>query len=233
MLPRLRRPLLAAAALASVHTAYALSESTKNIRGTVTGVTEVASTRWLKMQTLAYTDATGRKRKWDMTSRKGFGNKSAGHADSVAILALLRPGGGAPVETLLVRQYRPPMNAVTIELPAGLIDPGENPEQAALRELKEETGFVGSVAYCSGALALSPGMSDETCHLVTVEVDLTLEANQNPKQDLQDTELIQVDRVPVQKLAEHIRKKEKEGCIPFEGLSLLGVGVNLGAFGRP
>lgn len=36
-----------------------------------------------------------------------------------------------------------------IEVPAGLVDPGENPEQAALRELKEETGYVGKVTESS------------------------------------------------------------------------------------
>ena len=44
---------------------------------------------------------------------------------------------GRPAETMLVRQFRPPMGADTIELPAGLLDPGEDAATAALRELKE------------------------------------------------------------------------------------------------
>ena len=46
---------------------------------------------------------------------------------------------------ILQKQYRPPIDKVVIEVPAGLIDPGETAEQAAVRELKEETGYVGEV----------------------------------------------------------------------------------------
>jgi ADP-ribose pyrophosphatase len=57
--------------------------------------------------------------------------------DSVAIVATT-PGN----TILLVRQYRPAVAAVTLELPAGHIEPGETPEQAARRELLEETGYT-------------------------------------------------------------------------------------------
>lgn len=46
-------------------------------------------------------------------------------------------------EIVLQKQYRPPADRVMIEAPAGLIDEGETPEQCAIRELKEETGFIG------------------------------------------------------------------------------------------
>lgn len=46
---------------------------------------------------------------------------------------------------MLQKQYRPPIDKIVIEVPAGLIDEGETAEQAAVRELKEETGYVGQV----------------------------------------------------------------------------------------
>lgn len=46
---------------------------------------------------------------------------------------------------MLQKQFRPPVDKVCIEVPAGLVDEGETPEVCALRELKEETGYVGEV----------------------------------------------------------------------------------------
>jgi 8-oxo-dGTP pyrophosphatase MutT (NUDIX family) len=59
----------------------------------------------------------------------------------VGIVAILNLSSGP--ELLLQKQYRPPIDKVVIEVPAGLIDAGETPEQCAVRELKEETGYVG------------------------------------------------------------------------------------------
>jgi ADP-ribose pyrophosphatase len=57
-------------------------------------------------------------------------------ADAVGVLAMTTAG-----EFLLVRQFRPVIEAWTWELPAGAVDEGETPAEAAARELQEETGF--------------------------------------------------------------------------------------------
>jgi ADP-ribose pyrophosphatase len=61
-------------------------------------------------------------------------------ADPVAILALTRDR-----EIVLARQYRPGPDQVLDELPGGVIDAGESPAEAAARELREETGYVGRI----------------------------------------------------------------------------------------
>jgi len=58
------------------------------------------------------------------------------HADAVSVLAMTSAG-----RFLLVRQYRPVIDAWTWELPAGAVDDGETPAEAGARELNEETGF--------------------------------------------------------------------------------------------
>lgn len=58
---------------------------------------------------------------------------------AVEIFAVIKTPG-KPDEMLIVRQFRPPLMKDMLELPAGLVDAGETCSQAALRELKEETG---------------------------------------------------------------------------------------------
>lgn len=65
---------------------------------------------------------------------------------------------------LLVKQYRPVMEAYTIELPSGLVDPGETPEASARRELLEETGHEAGDLELLGTLAPDVGRLGNRMH---------------------------------------------------------------------
>jgi len=81
------------------------------------------------------------------------------------------PGAVAmvPVDTrgrvLLIRQFRPALNAQLVEIPAGTLEKGEAPLACAKRELIEELGFAAKKWKKLGAVALAPGYSSEIIHI--------------------------------------------------------------------
>lgn len=70
----------------------------------------------------------------------------------------------------LVRQFRPALGREILEAPAGGIDPGETPEQAAHRELGEETGLRAGQMTWLGSFPTSPGLTDELGHYFVAEL---------------------------------------------------------------
>ena len=114
--------------------------------------------KWVQLRKIEWKDQTGKDRVWEAAARKT--RKSTG-VDAVAIAPILRHPSKPP-STLIILQYRPPVEAVCVEFPAGLIDEGESPEQAAVRELKEETGYEGKVSEVSAVMCNQPGMTNAT-----------------------------------------------------------------------
>lgn len=72
-------------------------------------------------------------------------------------------------ELVIVEQYRPPLGRRCIELPAGLVDDGEDAAAAGLRELEEETGFRADSITAIGTFASSPGLASERFVLFRAE----------------------------------------------------------------
>lgn len=70
---------------------------------------------------------------------------------------------------VLVKQFRYGIDDFSVEIPGGVIDSGEDCVVAGLRELREETGFVGESARLLGSVHPNPAMQNNRCHLVLVE----------------------------------------------------------------
>lgn len=84
---------------------------------------------------------------------------------------VVHPGGAVVAaltdedEIILVSQFRYPLKKRVLELPAGKLEKGEDPEGCALRELKEETGFSAERIDKLGAIATTPGFCSEILHI--------------------------------------------------------------------
>jgi ADP-ribose pyrophosphatase len=94
----------------------------------------------------------------------GFEREIVEHPGAVAVVAV--DAGGA---VTLVRQLRAPARGELLELPAGTLEPGEEPLATARRELEEETGLRGGGWRAGPVLWTSPGFSRERVHLFFVE----------------------------------------------------------------
>ncbi|KAI9812731.1 MAG: hypothetical protein M1827_004487 [Pycnora praestabilis] len=180
---------------------------------------------WTKLVKTTYTDPNNKTRTWEHAERPTRPKNSL--VDGVGIVAVLEKPSGP--ELLLQKQYRPPIDAVCIEVPAGLVDEGETPEGAAVRELKEETGYVGKVMEegfgISPVMFNDPGFCNTNLNMVHVTVDMSNPQNQNLKPELEENEFIEVFSVPLKDLYDECRKLEKEGFAIDARVGTLAEGI--------
>jgi 8-oxo-dGTP pyrophosphatase MutT (NUDIX family) len=71
-------------------------------------------------------------------------------------------------ELVMVQQFRFGTETLSWEVPGGLMESGESPEAAGLRELREETGFVGGNCELMASIAPNPAIQNNRCFLVLV-----------------------------------------------------------------
>ena len=109
-------------------------------------------------------------------------------------------------EIVLVRQYKHGLGCETLELPAGGIDAGETPAQCAVRELSEETGYVGDAPEHIGDFATNSTGSNGRFYLYLIR-----NAEQLVEQHLDPTEDITVTTVPFETLLAMVRDGRIDG----------------------
>jgi len=115
------------------------------------------------------------------------------HGDCIAVVVVDQQNN-----VLLVRQFRKPVEKELLEIPAGGIEVGEEPEEAVSRELREEIGYMPQKVQRLGGFYSAPGYSSEYIHLY-------LAADLLPSQLVaEDTGGINIVRVPIEEIPDLI-----------------------------
>ena len=116
-------------------------------------------------------------------------------------------------EIVMVRQYRHGARHVTLEIPGGIVDPGETPAEAAARELLEETGYRGDAPVPIGAVNPNPALFGNACHSFWI-------ANARPVAAIQngETEETVVECVPGDQLQARLTAGDITHALVIAGL---------------
>jgi len=121
------------------------------------------------------------------------------HPGAVAVIAITNEG-----KLVLVEQYRKALERSIIEIPAGKLERGEEPELAAKRELEEETGYgCHEISYLQ-SFATSPGFADEVIHLYVAKNLYEIEE----KAELDEDEFVSLMEVSIEEAEEMVRDQK-------------------------
>lgn len=112
---------------------------------------------------------------------------------------VVHPGACAIVavkdeKVILVRQFRKAVEQNILELPAGKLDPGEDPLKCAVRELQEETGYIARNVKKLGSIYPTPGYCNEIIHLFYSD-DLELGEAHPDEHESIDIEMYSIDEI--------------------------------------
>lgn len=117
------------------------------------------------------------------------------HPGAVCVLALLDD------KMLVVEQYRKPLGRSQVEIPAGKLEVGEDPLEAAKRELEEETGYRCDELHHICSYYTSPGFADELIHFYVAEHLVKGQVN------LDSDEFLACEAITLEQAQQHIAEK--------------------------
>ena len=130
--------------------------------------------------------------------------------DGVTVVATTAEG-----EVVMVEQFRHALRTVTMETPSGFMDEGESPLEAALRELREETGYEGDDPRVIGCLELNPSWQTTRVYVVAVK-----NARRTASTDLDEAEDIRVLTVSRERARELVRTGGIRATVAVSALAL-------------
>jgi ADP-ribose pyrophosphatase len=136
---------------------------------------------WLVLREDTFVNNNGEEVRWECIAH-------ASDTFVVVVVARLVPSG----RFVLLRQYRQAIENTILGFCAGAAPQGSDPEVEGLRELREETGYVGRIVGSSGPLKVNVGMSNDDQVILSAEIDENDPRNQHPQQELEPSEEIEI-----------------------------------------
>jgi ADP-ribose pyrophosphatase len=137
------------------------------------------------------------------------------HQGAVAVVPVIGD------DVLMIRQYRYATGGWLLEIPAGKLEPGEQPEAGAVRETEEETGYRPAELESLGWIWPTPGFCDEKIWLFLAR------GLEEARQNLDEDEVLELERIPLKEAVEKAARGEihdgKSTCALLRVGRLLGV----------
>jgi ADP-ribose pyrophosphatase len=124
------------------------------------------------------------------------------HSGASAVVPFLDDRYSSDPHVLLIRQYRYATEGTIYEIPAGRLDPGEEPIKCAARELKEETGYVAENLEFLTTFFTTPGFTDERIHIFAADA-VTPGSSQ-----LEADEIVELAPIPLSRALDLIQTGE-------------------------
>lgn len=183
--------------------------------------------KWLALQKLKYKSVpTDEIREWETVVRLSGEDRSQKPIGDLKANVVVMVAIKEDDHVLLVKQYRPSVDAMTLEMPAGLVDPGKTGAEAAERELLEETGHkCEELISISLPVASDPGLTN--VGMMVTEVKASRHRDET-RMDPRDRLRIETNSVHIDKLKDYLDEQIGKGTVVDSRLYHFALGVEYG-----